>query len=108
MDKYVTRKMMAPTYRAWIPLVPEEARSPASKKGTVAIEFTLHRDGTVSGIRLAEGSGDVALDGAAWGAVVGAVKYAPLPGSLGVPELKLRFRFVYNGGEAKATKPPAP
>jgi TonB family protein len=107
MHKYVTHKMMVATYRAWIPLVPEEAKSPMSKKGSVAIEFTLHPDGTVSNMRLAEVSGDVALDRAAWGGVVGA-KYAPLPAGLNVPELTLRFHFIYNGGEAGTTRPPTP
>lgn len=105
-DAHVTRKMMVAMSRKWF--VPEEARSPTFKKSSVAIEFTLYPDGSVHNMRLAEVSGDVALDRAAWEAVTEAAKYAPLPAGLNVPELRLRSYFVYNGGEARATQPPAP
>jgi TonB family protein len=107
-DKHVTRKMMAAIYRKWLPLIPEEAGSPTFKKGSVSIELTLYPDGSVHNMRLAEVSGDVALDRAAWEAITGASKYAPFPAGLDLLELRLRFRFTYNEDEASATQPPAP
>ena len=65
----VLRKVWAATYKTWRSSIPEEARPPLSKKGKVAIEFVLHANGTVSDMLLADPSGDVALDRAAWGAI---------------------------------------
>jgi hypothetical protein len=41
--------------QTWYNLTPEKARSPIMKKGKVAIEFAILKDGSVSGMRFAEG-----------------------------------------------------
>jgi TonB family protein len=83
------------TRQRWRRLIPEEAHPPVLKKGEVTIEFTLHANGTVSDMRLAHPSGDVALDRAAWGAISGS-KYEPFLLVLDVPSVRLRFPFTYN------------
>jgi TonB family protein len=80
----------------WYTLIPEAAQPPLLKKGKVAIEFAILKDGRVAGMRIADGSGDVSLDRAAWGGITGSNPFAPLPGEFRGPYLALRFHFYYN------------
>ncbi len=80
----------------WDPLVPESAMPPMMKKGTLLIEFAITKDGKVIGMKLLQGSGDVALDRAAWGAITGSIPFNPLPAAFGGEYLLLRARFYYN------------
>ncbi len=80
----------------WGELIPQSAMPPEMKKGAVVIEFSIRRDGTVQGMKLVSGSGDVALDRAAWGAIVNAVPLPNLPAAFGGDSLKIRTRFLYN------------
>ena len=80
----------------WYNLIPEVARPPLLKKGTVAIEFVITKDGKVAGMRLAGPSGDVSLDRAAWGGITASNPFPPLPGEFRGEYLALRFHFLYN------------
>jgi TonB family protein len=80
----------------WYNLIPEAARAPLMKKGKVAIEFAILKDGQVAGLRLAGGSGDVSLDRAAWGGITGSNPFPPLPAEFRGSYLALRFHFYYN------------
>jgi TonB family protein len=82
----------------WYNLVPESARPPIMKKGKVAIEFAIMKDGTVRGMQLEQGgsSGDPALDRAAWGGITASVPFPPLPDEFHGQYLALRFHFYYN------------
>lgn len=82
----------------WYNLVPESARPPIMKKGKVAIEFAIMKDGSVRGMQLEPGgsSGDAALDRAAWGGITGSVPFPPLPAEFHGQFLALRFHFFYN------------
>ncbi len=80
----------------WYQLIPEVARAPLMKRGRVAIEFAIMKDGSVAGMRLVDPSGDVALDRAAWGGITGSNPFPPLPGEFRGQFLALRFRFFYN------------
>jgi TonB family protein len=82
----------------WDRLVPESARM--GKKGKLAIEFAITKDGQVAGMKLVASSGDVALDRAAWGGITGSNPFPPLPNDFGGPYLSLRFRFYYNPDKA--------
>lgn len=95
------QRVIAATYRSWIPLIPESARPPLSKEGKVGIEFIIAKDGSVKQMVLKFPSGDVALDRAAWGGVTGASPYPPLPKEFKGPYLALRFGFYYNVPESK-------
>jgi len=77
----------------WYDLIPESAEM---KKGKLAIEFAITKDGHVAGMRLVASSGDVALDRAAWGGITASNPFPPLPSDFGGQYLALRFRFYYN------------
>ena len=51
------------------------------KKGTVAIEFTVGRDGAVLGMRIVATAGEVVLDRAAWGESQGPIPFDRCPRS---------------------------
>jgi TonB family protein len=80
----------------WYNLIPEVARPPIMKRGRVAIEFAILKDGTVAGMRVTGPSGDVALDRAAWGGISASNPFPPLPNEFKGQYLALRFRFYYN------------
>ena len=80
----------------WYNLIPEAARAPLMKKGKVSIEFVIMKDGSVKGLHYVDGSGNVALDRAAYGGITASNPFPPLPGEFGGPYLALRFRFYYN------------
>jgi len=82
----------------WYNRMPERARPPIMKKGKVAIEFAILKDGSVAGMRFAEGgnSGDVTLDHAAWDGIVASRPFPPLPQEFSGKYLPLRFHFYYN------------
>jgi TonB family protein len=80
----------------WDPLIPESAMPPVMKKGVVMIEFAITKDGKVMGMKLISGSGDVALDRAAWGAITDAIPLPNLPTEFAGDYLQIRARFYYN------------
>jgi TonB family protein len=81
----------------WYHLIPESA---SMKKGKLAIEFAITKDGKVADLRLAASSGDVALDRPAWGSITASNPFPPLPTEFTGPYLALRFRFYYNPDKA--------
>lgn len=85
------------TERTWDPLIPDEVNAPILKSGIVVIRFKVLPNGRLmDGSVMLEGrSGDVALDRAAWGALVGS-NYPPLPRDFHGPFIELRAYFLYN------------
>ena len=41
------QRVIADTYRAWLPIIPESARPPLDKQGRVGIRFKIYPDGSV-------------------------------------------------------------
>jgi TonB family protein len=80
----------------WYNLIPEAARAPLLKKGKVSIDFAITKTGAVAGLRIVSESGDVSLDRAALGGIMGSNPFPPLPGEFGGNYLALRFHFYYN------------
>jgi TonB family protein len=80
----------------WYNIIPESAMAPLLKKGKVSIEFAITKNGQVAGMRYISGSGDVALDRAAYGGITASNPFPPLPGEFGGQYLGLRFTFFYN------------
>ncbi len=80
----------------WYNLIPESARPPLMKKGKVAIEFAIMKNGTVQGMTLSGPSGDVSLDRAAWGGITNSAPFSSLPTDFRGEYLLLRFNFYYN------------
>ena len=83
----------------WYNLIPEVARPPLMKKGKVAIEFAILKDGRVAELRRVASSGDISLDRAAWGGITASNPFPPLPAEFGGQFLALRFYFYYNPDE---------
>jgi TonB family protein len=81
----------------WYRAIPESAEM---KKGKLQIEFAITKDGKVADMRLTAGSGDVALDRAAWAGISASNPFPPLPSDFTGPYLALRFRFYYNPDKA--------
>jgi TonB family protein len=82
----------------WYREVPPSAEF---KKGKLAIEFAILKDGRVAGMQLTDGSGDTALDRAAWAGITLSNPFPPLPAEFGGKYLSLRFRFYYNLQESE-------
>ena len=80
----------------WLKLIPETARPPVMKRGLVAIEFAILKDGKLAGLRVIASSGDIALDRAAYGALTNSNPLPPLPGEFRGKYLQLRIKFRYN------------
>ena len=90
------RRIVYDTERAWWPIIPEIARPPLNKQGRVLIRFKILKDGSVKEMLLEGPSGDVSLDRAAWGGILGASPFPQLPKEFKGPYLELRFYFLYN------------
>jgi TonB family protein len=83
----------------WYKLIPESA---VMKKGKLAIEFAITKDGQVTGMKLVGSSGDVALDRPAWGSITNSNPFAALPSEFKGSYLALRFHFYYNPEKSDA------
>ena len=81
---------------SWYNLIPEAARPPIMKKGKVAIEFAILKDGSIQGLQRISSSGDISLARAAWGGITNCNPFPPLPPQYGGQYLALRFYFYYN------------
>ncbi len=81
----------------WYHLIPESAEM---KKGKLALEFAIMKDGRVQGLQLTATSGDSALDRPALGSITASDPFPPLPKEFNGPYLALRFRFYYNPDKA--------
>ena len=80
----------------WYAVIPESAMPPLLKRGKVSIEFAILKNGQIAGIRYVSGSGDVALDRAAYGGITSSTPFPPLPREFSGQYLALRFTFYYN------------
>jgi TonB family protein len=77
----------------WYTLIPESVEM---KKGKLALEFVIMKDGRVQGLQITATSGDPALDRPAYGSITASDPFPPLPSNFNGPYLALRFRFYYN------------
>lgn len=77
----------------WLNLIPQSAEN---KKGKLAIEFAITKDGTVADMRLVASSGAVNLDRPAWGGITKSNPFPPLPSDFKGSFLALRVRYYYN------------
>src|SRR5215469_11003437 len=81
----------------WYHLIPESAEM---KKGKLAIEFAIMKDGHVQALNVVATSGDPSLDRPAYGSITASNPFPPLPREFNGPYLQLRFRFYYNPDKA--------
>jgi TonB family protein len=85
---------------SWFKQIPAAARPPIMKKGRVAISFRVLREGRIANVQYSESSGHIALDRAAYGAVIDSNPLPRLPSEFKCQFLDLRFRFFYNPGKS--------
>ena len=78
-------------YRNWI--VPQAALF--GFRGHVDFEFTVERNGSMSGLRMLKSSGTTSLDRAAQNALTGS-RFLPLPDDYGPPRVTMQVTFFYN------------
>ncbi|HEY1464205.1 MAG TPA: TonB family protein [Terriglobales bacterium] len=88
----------------WYRVIPESAEPPISKKGKVAIEFVILKNGTVAGMKLDGSSSDIPLDRAAWAGITGSNPFPPLPSEFPGKYLGLRIYFFYNPAPGEMTQ----
>lgn len=77
----------------WYKFVPA---SESMKKGKLAIEFAIRKDGKLAKMCLVATSRDAALDRAAWKGIIASNPFPALPNDFTEPYLAMRFRFYYN------------
>jgi TonB family protein len=80
----------------WYALLPPSVYPPVSKQGSVSIEFSIFKDGKVSGMTLHTTSGDIALDRAAWASITASSPFPLLPSEFRGQRLGLRLNYYYN------------
>jgi TonB family protein len=71
----------------WYRVIPE---SDQTKKGKLAIEFAITKDGKIAGMKVVEPSGEVSLDRAAWRGITKSNPFRPLPYGFSGP-----YRFAF-------------
>lgn len=77
----------------WYTAIPQWAEM---RHGNLVIEFSIMKDGKVTGMKLVQSSGDEPLDRAAWAGIVASNPFPSLPTDFKGPFLALRLRFEYN------------
>lgn len=80
----------------WRKLTMVDAIGASHAASDLAVEFTVSRDGSLSGAKLTQSSGDSVLDQAALEAVSRASPFQELPSNYGGQSLALRVRLHYN------------
>jgi TonB family protein len=80
----------------WYAIIPESALPPLLKRGKVSVEFSILKNGQAVAMAYVTGSGDVALDRAAYGGITASNPFPPLPREYAGQALRLRFTFYYN------------
>jgi TonB family protein len=79
--------------KKWFSIIPA---SDQMKKGKLAIQFDIAKDGKVADMRLVTSSGDRSLDRYAWGSITASNPFPSLPREFQDSYLRLRFRYYYN------------
>lgn len=90
------KKMLEVIKQNWIIGLPPSAYPPIWKQAKDSIDFTILKNGEVTGMVWHSGSGDIAMDRAAWGSIMGSNPLPPLPREFPGPNLGLRLNFLLN------------
>jgi TonB family protein len=100
------RAAVAKIRKNWYSVIPREALPPTLKQGKVVLEFAILKDREVKNLRYSQGSGDVALDRAAYAGITASNPFPPLPSEFTGDHLGIRFTFKYNPGPEDSKLPP--
>lgn len=87
-------RILAAVKRNWLAVIPESAK--LGRRGRVAIQFIIARDGSVPKLVIASASGTDALDRAAVAGISASNPFPPLPAEFQGDNIRLQFVFLYN------------
>lgn len=90
---YLTR-ILATVRRNWQAVMPESAR--LGRRGRVAIQLSINREGRIPKLVIAESSGAEPLDRAAVAGITASDPFPPLPEEFRGEEIRIQFNFLYN------------
>ena len=90
---YLTQ-ILASVRRNWMAVMPESVR--LGRRGQVAIQFSIARDGKVPKLVIATSSGQDPLDRAAVAGISASSPFPPLPNEFKGDLIKVQFNFSYN------------
>jgi TonB family protein len=82
----------------WYSSIPMRGQT---KTGTVTIQFSIERDGTLGTLRVSSSSGDDELDKAAMVAIRSIKSFPAVPATVRADHLLLRINFLYNPARRK-------
>jgi TonB family protein len=89
---YFHESVLPAVRQNWHSMVRQKGLTPATS-WTVVAEFTILKDGTLNGLKLAESSGDPDADHAALDAITSSAPFAALPAEFKGQSLSLRCRL---------------
>ena len=87
-------RILASVKQHWLSVIPESVK--LGRRGKVAIQFSISRDGNVPKLVIAEASGAEALDRAAVAGISASVPVPPLPAEFKGDRIVLQMNFAYN------------
>jgi TonB family protein len=87
-------RILASVKQHWLSVMPESVK--LGRRGKVAIQFSISRDGGVPKLVIAEFSGAEALDRAAVAGISASVPFPPLPAEFKGDRIVLQMNFAYN------------
>src|ERR1035437_8568042 len=87
-------RILASVKQHWLSVRPESVK--LGRRGKVAIQFSISRDGGVPKLVIAEFSGAEALDRAAVAGISASVPFPPLPSAFKGDRIVLQMNFAYN------------
>ncbi len=87
-------QILATVRRNWMAVMPESVR--LGRRGQVAIQFSIARDGKVPKLVIASSSGTEALDRTAISGISASSPFPPLPGEFKGERIVVQFNFSYN------------
>jgi TonB family protein len=87
-------RILASVKRNWMSVIPESAK--LGRRGRVAIQFIIARDGSVPRLVIASASGADPLDRAAVAGISASNPFPPLPAEYKGQDIRLQFVFLYN------------
>jgi len=87
-------QLLATVRRNWFAVMPESAK--LGRRGRVAVQFAIAKDGTVTKVVFGTQSGADALDRAAVASISMSNPFPPLPSEFRGNVIRLQFTFMYN------------
>ena len=95
-------QILATVRRNWFAVMPESAN--LGRRGRVAVQFAVAKDGTVTKVVFGTQSGADALDRAAVASISMSNPFPPLPSEFRGNVIRLQFTFMYNSASRSTIK----